>query len=102
MPIPIGLADEFRSILEDRYPELDQRGFDFSKDYEVINELGQTLIERANLERDSEEARKQYAAGLKEASALAKEGQYANAQEKLDALLAHVETGSPCPEPSPL
>ncbi|MEO8428463.1 MAG: tetratricopeptide repeat protein [Verrucomicrobiota bacterium] len=42
---------EFRSILEDRYPELDQRGFDFSKDYEVINEFGQTLFERAKLER---------------------------------------------------
>ena len=42
---------EFRSILEDRYPELDQRGFDFSKDYEVINELGQTLFERAKQER---------------------------------------------------
>jgi tetratricopeptide (TPR) repeat protein len=42
---------EFRSILEDRYPELDQRGFDFSKDYEVINELGQTLFERAKVER---------------------------------------------------
>jgi tetratricopeptide (TPR) repeat protein len=42
---------EFRSILEDRYPELDQRGFDFSKDYEVINELGQTLFERAKMER---------------------------------------------------
>ena len=42
---------EFRSILEDRYAELDKRGFDFSKDYEVINELGQTLFERAKLER---------------------------------------------------
>ena len=42
---------EFRSILEDRFPELDRRGFDFSKDYEVINELGQTLFERAKLER---------------------------------------------------
>lgn len=42
---------EFRGILEDRYPELDQRGFDFSKDYEVINELGLTLFERAKLER---------------------------------------------------
>lgn len=42
---------EFRSILEDRYPELDKRGFDFSNDYEVINELGQTLFERAKLER---------------------------------------------------
>jgi tetratricopeptide (TPR) repeat protein len=42
---------EFRSILGDRYPELDARGFDFSKDYEVINELGQTLFERAKMER---------------------------------------------------
>ncbi len=42
---------EFRSILNDRYPELDRRGFDFSKDYEVINELGTTLFERAKLER---------------------------------------------------
>src|SRR3546814_17672064 len=29
---------EFRRILEDRYPELGQRGFDFSKDYEVRSE----------------------------------------------------------------
>ena len=43
--------EEFRSILEDRYPELDRRGFDFSKDYEVINELGQTYFERAKQER---------------------------------------------------
>jgi tetratricopeptide (TPR) repeat protein len=51
-----GLLDqaitEFRGILEDRSPELDRRGFDFSKDYVVINELGQTYYERAKLERD--------------------------------------------------
>ncbi|MFM1768948.1 MAG: hypothetical protein RJA22_1477 [Verrucomicrobiota bacterium] len=45
---------EFRSVLEDRYPELDRRGFDFSQDFEVINELGQTLFERAKLERGPE------------------------------------------------
>jgi tetratricopeptide (TPR) repeat protein len=49
---------EFRSILEDRYPELDQRGFDFSKDYEVINELGQTLFERAKFERGDDNKEK--------------------------------------------
>jgi tetratricopeptide (TPR) repeat protein len=38
-------------VLEDRYPELDRRGFDFSKDYEVINELGQTYFERAKMDR---------------------------------------------------
>src|SRR5439155_23947303 len=42
---------EFRSILEDHYPELDKRGFDFSKDYEVINELAQAYCERAKVER---------------------------------------------------
>ncbi|MEA2708264.1 MAG: hypothetical protein QOF78_865 [Phycisphaerales bacterium] len=47
---------DLRSVLEDTYPEIQQRGFDFSKDYEVINELGQTLFERAKLERG--EARK--------------------------------------------
>jgi tetratricopeptide (TPR) repeat protein len=45
---------EFRSVLEDRYPELEQRKFDFSKDYEVINELGLTYFERAKLERGDE------------------------------------------------
>jgi tetratricopeptide (TPR) repeat protein len=49
---------EFRSILEDTYPELEKRKFDFSLDYEVINELGQTLFERAKQERG--EARKPF------------------------------------------
>ncbi|HEY0548468.1 MAG TPA: tetratricopeptide repeat protein, partial [Verrucomicrobiae bacterium] len=51
---------EFRSILEDRYEELDKRGFDFSLDYEVINELGQTLFERAKLERGDPAAQKKW------------------------------------------
>lgn len=42
---------EFQSILEDDYPELHQRSFDFTKDYEVINELGRALFERSKLER---------------------------------------------------
>ncbi len=51
---------EFTSILEDRYEELDKRGFDFSLDYEVSNELGQTLFERAKMERGDEAAQKQW------------------------------------------
>jgi tetratricopeptide (TPR) repeat protein len=43
--------EEFGSIVNDRYPELDKRGFDFSKDYEVLNELGQAEYERAKMER---------------------------------------------------
>ena len=42
---------ELTSILEDRYPELEKRQLNFSRDYEVINELGQTLFERAKMER---------------------------------------------------
>jgi tetratricopeptide (TPR) repeat protein len=42
---------EFSSVLEDRYPELERRQFDFSRDVVVINELGQTLFERAKQER---------------------------------------------------
>lgn len=66
---------DFRSVLEDRYPELDRRGFDFSKDYEVINELGLTLFERSKQFRGDankasqrellEEARRQFEKTLK-------------------------------------
>ena len=42
---------DLRSVLEDSYPEIRERGFDFSKDYEVINELGVALFERSKLER---------------------------------------------------
>jgi tetratricopeptide (TPR) repeat protein len=49
---------QFRSILEDRYPELDTRGLDFSKDYEVLNELGQAYYERAKSERTAPERQK--------------------------------------------
>jgi len=51
---------EFRSILQDHYPELEKRGFDFSKDYEVINELGQAYFERAKMERGNPDRQKQF------------------------------------------
>ena len=38
----------FRKVLEDSTPEMRERGFDFSLDYEVINLLGLTLLDRAN------------------------------------------------------
>ncbi|REK00484.1 MAG: hypothetical protein DWQ36_22905 [Acidobacteria bacterium] len=43
--------DNFRSITTSSSAELRRRGFDFSKDYRVLNELGQTLFERAKSER---------------------------------------------------
>ena len=51
---------EFASILEDRYEELDKRGFDFSLDYEVINELGQAYYERAKMERANPAKQKEF------------------------------------------
>jgi tetratricopeptide (TPR) repeat protein len=51
-----GFLDEaignFKSILELDDEETRRRGFDFSRDYRLLNELGQTLFERAKQERD--------------------------------------------------
>ena len=50
-----GFLDEaiesFRGIAELDDAETRRRGFDFSKDYRLLNELGQTLFERAKQER---------------------------------------------------
>jgi tetratricopeptide (TPR) repeat protein len=51
---------EFRSILEDRYPELDEKGFDFTKDIVVRNELGQTYFERSKMERGAPERKEAF------------------------------------------
>ena len=59
-----GFLDEaiadFRSILEVDTEETRRRGFDFSLDYRLLNELGQTLFERAKQERGAarQEARR--------------------------------------------
>ncbi len=45
----------FRSVLEDRSEEMRQKGFDFSIDYEVINDHGQTLLEQAKQLREPDE-----------------------------------------------
>jgi hypothetical protein len=61
-----GFLDEaiqqFTSILEDRHPGLEAHGYDFSRDYEVINELGLTLFERAKAERANPEAQQEFLA----------------------------------------
>jgi tetratricopeptide (TPR) repeat protein len=43
--------ENFQSVLEMRTEEMAKRKFDFSRDYEVINELGITYFERAKMER---------------------------------------------------
>lgn len=59
-----GFIDEaisqFRSILEDRYPELESRHFDFSRDYMVINQLGTAYFEKAKMERRNPESQAGY------------------------------------------
>ena len=52
--------DNFRSILEDRSQEQIDRGFDFSQDYVLLNELGQTLFERSKMERVNEAKRNDF------------------------------------------
>jgi tetratricopeptide (TPR) repeat protein len=50
-----GFLDEaiadFTRIVENKFTDAAPRGFDFSRDYNLLNELGQTLFERAKLER---------------------------------------------------
>ena len=48
-------AKQFTSILEDTYEAKSTRGFDFSRDYVVINELGLTLFEMAKQSRQNQE-----------------------------------------------
>lgn len=47
---------QFETIVDGGSTERLRRGFDFSKDYVVLNELGQTLFERAKGQRDNPEA----------------------------------------------
>ncbi|HSU76008.1 MAG TPA: hypothetical protein VLI89_03005 [Burkholderiales bacterium] len=42
---------DFRSVIDTQFADARKRGFDFSKDYGALDELGQTLYERAKLER---------------------------------------------------
>lgn len=46
----------FTAALAAASPALTERGFDFSRDYEVLNELGQALFERAKQERGANRA----------------------------------------------
>jgi tetratricopeptide (TPR) repeat protein len=47
--------ENFRNIVDRTTPERVQRGFDFSRDYEVLNALGRTLIDRAEQLRGPEQ-----------------------------------------------
>jgi len=42
---------DFRAVIGTQFADARNRGFDFSKDYGALDELGQTLYERAKMER---------------------------------------------------
>ncbi|MHC4909991.1 MAG: tetratricopeptide repeat protein, partial [Planctomycetota bacterium] len=48
--------DDFKSILEGGFEQARGRGFDFSKDYRLLNELANTLFQRAKQERGESRA----------------------------------------------
>lgn len=52
--------EELRGVVEDRSEEMITRGLDFSRDYVVLGELGQTLYERAKWERDNPEEQRRF------------------------------------------
>lgn len=43
--------EDFRNLVETNFAKAREREFDFSRDYRLLNELGQTLLERAKQER---------------------------------------------------
>jgi len=45
---------KFHVLSETQFTEARQRGFDFSKDYRLLNEIGSTLFEQAKLERGAQ------------------------------------------------
>ena len=47
---------DFRAVIGTEFADARNRGFDFSKDYGALDELGQTLYERAKLERGVDRA----------------------------------------------
>jgi tetratricopeptide (TPR) repeat protein len=53
--------ESFESVVETRFQEARDRGFDFGKDYRVLNELGLTLFERSKFERGEQRAREREA-----------------------------------------
>ncbi|MDH3588262.1 MAG: tetratricopeptide repeat protein, partial [Gammaproteobacteria bacterium] len=51
--------DGFKALVDTQFTEAQARGFDFSRDYRLLNELADTVFERAKLERgDSATARR--------------------------------------------
>jgi tetratricopeptide (TPR) repeat protein len=87
-----GAIADLEALAETRFPEARERGFDFSKDYRMLTELGRTLYERARQERG--EARRPARAELlsqapeRLSQALVVDPEYAPAHYQLGLILA--------------
>lgn len=96
-----GYLDEaiasFEKVLTVDSEETRRRGFDFSKDYRLLNELGQTLVERSKLERGEArgEARRQYLERAVELFEAALEVDPENATSHYNLGLAYRQIGEP-------
>jgi hypothetical protein len=87
-----GAIADLAALAENRFSEARERGFDFSRDYRMLNELGRTLHERARLERgesrlDTRRALLRQARDRLE-QALALDPEYAAAHYNLSLVLA--------------
>jgi tetratricopeptide (TPR) repeat protein len=87
-----GAVVDLTALAETQFPEARARGFDFSKDYRMLSELGRMLYERARLER-GESHRNNRVALLAQArerleQALAVDPEYAPAHYHLSLILA--------------
>ncbi len=86
--------ETLEALAETRFQEARERGFDFSRDYRMLNELGRTLYERARQERG--EARRETRVALLERAkerleqALALEPEYAASHHNLSLVLGEL------------
>ena len=52
--------ENFKTLVQTQFNDARQRGFDFSKDYNLLNKLAQTLFERSKLERRDQTQQKMF------------------------------------------
>ncbi|MCP5523783.1 MAG: hypothetical protein H7A46_19780 [Verrucomicrobiales bacterium] len=76
---------DLRSVVEDRSEAMVARGLDFSRDYLALNELGQTLFERAKQEREDPESQRRFLERARDRfhQALAEDGENLTAHHNL-------------------
>jgi tetratricopeptide (TPR) repeat protein len=86
--------EALEALAETRFREARERGFDFGRDYRMLNELGRTLYERARMERGERRRGARTAflqrAGERLEQALALEPEYAASHHSLGLVLTEL------------